>query len=63
MTGVQYLTDKDGRRIAVQIDLRKHAELWEEFEDVLVSESRRGEKTVPLKRVKAKLAKSGSSRA
>lgn len=63
MTGIQYLTDEDGRKVAVQIDLREHAELWEEFEDVLVSGSRRGEQSVPLDQVKAKLAASGRKRA
>ncbi len=59
MTGIQYVTDEEGRKVSVQIDLRQHAALWEEFEDVLVSTSRQGEKSVPLKKVKAKLAMSG----
>jgi hypothetical protein len=56
MTGIQYVTDEKGRKIAVQIDLRRHADLWEEFEDVLVSESRRDEECVSLESVKTKLA-------
>lgn len=48
MTGIQYVTDEQGRKIAVQIDLRLHAGLWEEFEDVLVSEARRDEENIPL---------------
>ena len=59
MTGIQYVTDEEGRKVAVQIDLREHAELWEEFEDVLVSESRRNEKDIPLKEVEAKLIRRG----
>ena len=59
MTGIQYVTDEEGRRVAVQIDLREHAELWEEFEDVLVSESRRNEKDIPLEEVEAKLIRRG----
>ena len=55
MTGIQYLTDEEGRRVAVQIDLREHAELWEEFEDVLVSESRRNEESIPIEQIEAKL--------
>ncbi|MGA3135787.1 MAG: hypothetical protein ABSC88_07320 [Terracidiphilus sp.] len=55
MTGIQYVTDEKGRKVAVQIDLREHAKLWEEIEDVLVSESRRGEERIPLERVKAEL--------
>jgi len=62
MTGIDYVTDEDGRQIAVQIDLRQHAELWEEFEDALVSESRRNEESLSLDQVKAKLALSGKLR-
>lgn len=59
MTGIQYLTDKKGRKVAVQIDLTKHGKLWEDFQDVLVSRSRRREKRIPLSEVKARLMKSG----
>jgi hypothetical protein len=59
MTGIQYVTDERGRKVAVQIDLRKHRELWEDIEDVLVSRSRRHEKRIPLEKVKAGLIKSG----
>lgn len=59
MNGIQYVTDEKGRKVAVQIDLKKHRELWEEIEDVLVSRSRRHEKRIPLERVKANLIKSG----
>jgi hypothetical protein len=59
MTGIQYVTDEKGRKIAVQIDLKRHRELWEDIEDVLVSRSRRHEKRIPLEKVKASLVKSG----
>jgi hypothetical protein len=59
MTGIQYLTDEKGRKVAVQIDLKKHRELWEDIEDVLVSQSRRHEERIPLGKVKAGLMKSG----
>ena len=35
MQGIQYVTDTHGKRIAVQIDLRKYGELWEDFYDGL----------------------------
>ena len=44
MTGIQFVTDHKGRKTAVLIDLKKHRELWEDFWDGLVSESRRKEK-------------------
>jgi hypothetical protein len=59
MTGIHYVTDEEGRKVAVQIDLREHAELWEEIEDVLVSESRRNEEDIPLEEVEAKLIQKG----
>ena len=59
MTGIQYVTDERGRKVAVQIDLKKYRELWEDIDDVLVSRSRRREKRIPLEKVKAGLIKSG----
>jgi len=62
MTGIQFITDAKGRKTAAVIDLRKHNALWEDFEDVLVSRSRRHEKRIPLEKVKADLIKSGKLR-
>ena len=59
MTGIQYVTDAKGRKVAVQIDLTKHGELWQDIQDVLVSRSRRHEKRIPLEKVKEGLMKSG----
>lgn len=57
MTGIQYITDERGRKIAVQIDLRKHKALWEDIQDALVARARRKEKGVPLEKVKASLVR------
>jgi len=62
MTGIQFVTDEKGRKIAVQIDLKKHKQLWQDIEDVLISRSRRNEKRVSLSKVKAALVKSGKLR-
>ena len=62
MTGINYVTDEKGRKIAVQIDLKKHGALWEDFWDGFISESRRKEKSVPFKQVKADLIKRGRLR-
>jgi hypothetical protein len=59
MNGVQFLTDSKGRKVAVQLDLKKHGGLWEDIEDLLVSRSRRTEKRVPLEKVKASLIEGG----
>jgi hypothetical protein len=62
MTGIQFVTDAEGRKIAVQIDLRKHGALWEDIQDILVSRSRGHEKGIPLDKVKADLIKQGKLR-
>jgi hypothetical protein len=59
MTGIQFVTDEKGRKVAVQIDLKKHRELWQDIEDVLDSRSWRHEKRIPLQKVKEGLIKSG----
>ena len=33
MTGIQYIVDAKGRKVAVQINLRKHKALWEDLQD------------------------------
>ena len=53
MTGIQFVTDERGCKVAVQIDLRKHGAIWEDFWDGLVSESRRKEKSVPYEQYRA----------
>ena len=59
MNVIQFVTDEKGRKVAVQLDLKMHRELWEDIEDVLVSRSRKNEKRVPLEQVKAGLEKRG----
>lgn len=49
MTGIRFVTDAKGRRVAVQIDLKKHGSRLEDLWDGLISESRRKEKGIPLK--------------
>jgi len=62
MTGVQFVTDRKGRRVAVLIDLKKHGARLQDFWDGLISESRRGETGIPLAKVKADLVKRGRIR-
>jgi len=54
MTGIQFVTDEKGRRVAVQIDLKKHGALWRDFWDGLISESRRKEKSASYERYRAR---------
>ena len=46
LKGVQYLADVSGKRTAVVISMEEWGKIWEDFYDVLVSESRKGEPTV-----------------
>lgn len=57
MNGIQYVTNDKGRKVAVQIDLRKHGAIWEDFLDGLISESRRNEKGIPYKQYRAERLK------
>ena len=47
MGGIQFVTDRKGRKVGVLIDLKRHGAIWQDFWDGLVSESRRKEKSVP----------------
>ncbi|MFY9270572.1 MAG: hypothetical protein WAO55_12600 [Candidatus Manganitrophaceae bacterium] len=62
MTGIQFVTDEKGRKVAVQIDLKKHKALWEDFWDGLVAESRRKEKGVPYEEYRASRRKRAKAR-
>jgi hypothetical protein len=55
VNGIRYVVDEKGRRVAVQVDLKTHRDLWADIEDLLVSRARRREKRIPLDRVKAAL--------
>jgi len=62
MTGIQFVTDEKGRKVAVQINLKRYGALREDFWDGLISESRRHEKGIPLEKIKADLLKRGRLR-
>lgn len=46
--GIQFVTDAQGKRVAVQLDLNEWGELWEDIYDNIVADSRKGEPTIPL---------------
>ncbi len=45
MTGIQYVTNEKGRKVAVQIDLTKHGELWQDESRMCWSRGRGGMKS------------------
>lgn len=59
MRGVRYVVDDKGEPEAVLIDLKKHGKVWEDFQDLLVSQQRRDEPRVSLADVVDRLRKSG----
>jgi PHD/YefM family antitoxin component YafN of YafNO toxin-antitoxin module len=56
MKGVQFVVDDVGKKTAVIISLEEWGELWEDFYDILVSESRLDEPTVSWEELKAEVA-------
>jgi len=63
MTGIQYVTDEEGRKVSVQINLdEKYGAVLEDLWEGLISESRRKEKGAPLEKIKADLVKRGRMR-
>ncbi len=63
MSGIHFVTDEKGRKVAVQIDLKKHGAIWQDFWDGLVSESRRKEKSIPYEQYRSNRAKRPRTRA
>ena len=43
MKGINYVTDDKNRKVAVQIDLKKYGDLWEDFYENMVAELRKDE--------------------
>ncbi len=62
MTGIQFVTDDKGKKIAVQIDLKKYGAILEDFWDGLISESRRDEKSIPYEQYRANRLKRSRAR-
>ena len=63
MQGIQYVTDKQGKKTAVVIDLKKYGEVWEDMLDILTARQRAHEPRESLESVKKRLQKQGKLRA
>ena len=59
MEGIHYVTDSNNRRVAVQIDLVKHGEIWEDFYDGLMAELSKDEASIPLEELGKQLQEEG----
>jgi hypothetical protein len=62
LTGIQFVTDAKGHCVAVQIDLKKHGAIWQDFWEGLISESRRKEKSIPYEQYRTNRLKRSRSR-
>ena len=59
MSGINYVTNEEGKRVAVMIDLKKYGELWEDFSDTLIAKQRDKEPRESLESVKEFLKQKG----
>ena len=50
--GIQYIVDNKGNKKSVILDLETWGEYWEDFYDILVSDSRRDEPNVSWEKLK-----------
>ncbi|HEX8723714.1 MAG TPA: hypothetical protein VF736_24065 [Pyrinomonadaceae bacterium] len=57
--GVQFVTDTDGRKVAVLLDLEEWGELWEDIYDGMLAQERGGEPTESWEAVKERLHREG----
>jgi hypothetical protein len=55
MKGIQFLVDENGKKTAVLIDLKKNADLWEDFYDLALARARKSEPRESLETVKRRL--------
>jgi hypothetical protein len=62
MEGIQFVTNEKGKKVAVQIDLGRYGEMWEDFYDQLVAEERKNDKRIPLSEVRKRLVRAGKLR-
>lgn len=57
--GVQFVTDTDGRKVAVLLDLKEWGELWEDIYDNMLADARAGEPSTSLEEFEAELRADG----
>ena len=59
MRGVQFVTDTDGRKVAVLLDLEEWGELWEDIYDNILADERAGEPSKSLEEFESELRAEG----
>lgn len=59
MEGIHFVTDETGHKVAVQIDLEKYGDLWEDFYDSLLARERADEPRETLDSLRTRLREQG----
>ena len=59
MEGIEFISNDNGQRVAVIINLQTHRKVWEDFYDSLVARSREKEPRMDIPLVKENLIKQG----
>ncbi len=59
MKGIQFVVDEKGEKVAVQLDLRRYKDLWEDVYDSLTAQLRADEPRESLESVKETLQNQG----
>lgn len=59
MKGVQFVTDQQGQRLAVVLDLKEWGEIWEDIYDAMVAMERAGEPAMRLEDFETELRSEG----
>ena len=59
MRGVQFVTDTDGRKVAVLLDLEEWGELWEDIYDNILADERASEPSRSLEEFESELRAEG----
>ena len=62
ISGIQFVVDEHGDKTAVQIDLKEHGDLWEDFYDALLARARAAEPRESLEEVRQRLMAAGKLR-
>ena len=59
LKGIQFVVDEQGKKKAVQIDLKMYGDLWEDFYDMIIALERESEPRETLEDVKRRLVELG----
>ena len=59
VSGIQFVTDSEGHKVAVLLDLKEWSELWEDIYDNILAESRSDEPKLSLAEFESELQSEG----